>query len=105
MQYDKKRLLCNVKAILETYQQIQMVVSKPNQINLILTKTLLIMKKETQKKVKMQAKYRPSLKRFGGYKEVPWLTISGNWLAKAGFSIGSSVEIIPAENQLIMAAD
>ena len=79
-----------------------MVVSKTNRINLILTKTLLIMKKETNKKVKMQAKYRYSLKYLGECKEVPWLTISGNWLAKIGFSIGSMVEIVSAENQLII---
>jgi hypothetical protein len=60
------------------------------------------MKKETHKKVKMQCKYRPSIKNYGGYKEVPWLTISGNWLAKAGFGIGSIVEIISAGNQLII---
>jgi len=60
------------------------------------------MKKETNKKVKMQAKYRYSLKRFGECKHVPWLTISGVWLAKMGFSIGSSVEIISTQNQLII---
>ena len=73
-----------------------------HQSNLILTKTLLIMKKETNKTVKMQSKYRPSIKNYRGYKEVPWLTISGNWLAKIGFSIGSMVEIISADNQLII---
>jgi len=60
------------------------------------------MKKEMHKTVKMQSKYRPSLKSFMGYKEVPWLTISGVWLAEIGFSIGSSVEIISTENQLII---
>jgi hypothetical protein len=60
------------------------------------------MKKEVYKKVKMQCKYRPSMKHYAGCKEVPWLTISGNWLAQAGFSIGSIVEIISAENQLII---
>jgi hypothetical protein len=79
-----------------------MMVSKIKQITQLFTKILLLMKKETYKKVKMQAKYRPSLKHYAGYKEVPWLTISGNWLAKAGFSIGSRVEIISAENQLII---
>ena len=73
-----------------------------NKSTQLLTKNLLIMKKKTSKTVKMQSKYRPSVKSFRGYKEVPWLTISGNWLAKAGFSIGSSVEIISAENQLII---
>jgi len=60
------------------------------------------MKKEAIKTVKLQSKYRPSVKNFRGYKEVPWLTISGNWLAKIGFNIGSSVEIISADNQLII---
>ena len=77
-------------------------VSKNNPLTQLLTKILLIMKKETYKKVKMQAKYRYSLKYLGECKEVPWLTISGNWLAKVGFSIGSIVEIISAENQLII---
>jgi len=60
------------------------------------------MKKATSKTVKLQSKYRPSVKSFRGYKEVPWLTISGNWLAKIGFSIGSMVEIVSADNQLII---
>jgi len=60
------------------------------------------MKNETPKTVKLQSKYRPSLKSFRGYKEVPWLTISGNWLAKAGFNIGSHVEIVSTPNQLII---
>ena len=74
----------------------------PKNINLLLTKILLIMKKATSKTVKLQSKYRPSVKSFRGYKEVPWLTISGNWLAKIGFSIGSMVEIVSADNQLII---
>ena len=65
------------------------------------TKNLLIMQGKN-KTVKLQSKCRPSIKSFTGYKQVPWLTLSGNWLAKIGFSIGSSVEIISAENQLII---
>jgi len=76
--------------------------TKPHQTILIITKILLLMKKETPKTVKLQSKYRPSLKSFRGYKEVPWLTISGNWLANIGFSIGSMVEITAGENQLII---
>jgi uncharacterized protein YggU (UPF0235/DUF167 family) len=71
-------------------------------ITQLLTKPLLIMKKKNKKTVKLQSKYRPSVKSFRGYKEVPWLTISGNWLANIGFSIGSVVEIITGENQLII---
>jgi hypothetical protein len=60
------------------------------------------MQKEMPKRVKMQSQYRPSAKNWNGYKRVPLLTISGNWLAQVGFSIGSMVEIIPSENQLII---
>ena len=60
------------------------------------------MKMNLPKTVKLQSKLRPSIKDYRGYKEVPWLTISGNWLSKIGFSIGSSVEITTAENQLII---
>ena len=63
------------------------------------------MQKETHKKVKMQSLHRPSAKSFTGYKQVPLLTVSGNWLAQAGFSIGSIVEIIASENQLIIKKD
>jgi len=62
----------------------------------------IFMQKETPKKVKMQRLYRPSAKSFTGYKKVPMLAISGNWLAQVGFNIGSIVEIIISENQLII---
>ena len=54
------------------------------------------------KKVKMQSLHRPSEKSRNGYKQVPLLTISGNWLAQVGFNIGSIVEITTSENQLII---
>ena len=60
------------------------------------------MQKETPKRVKMQSLYRQSVKTSTGYRQVPALTISGNWLAAVGFSIGSIVEIIQSENQLII---
>jgi len=60
------------------------------------------MQRETRKKVKMQGLYRPRVKSLTGYKEVPWFTISGSWLAQIGFNIGSIVEIIASENQLII---
>jgi hypothetical protein len=60
------------------------------------------MQNETSKKVKVQNLNRPSVKSGNGYKQVPFLRISGNWLAQVGFSIGSMVEIIPSENQLII---
>jgi toxic protein SymE len=60
------------------------------------------MQKETHKKVKMQYLHRPSAKSLSGYKQVPFLRLSGNWLEQVGFGIGSIVEIIPSENQLII---
>ena len=54
------------------------------------------------KKVKMQSLHRPSAKSWSGYKKVPLLTISGNWLAQVGFDIGNIVEITASENQLII---
>ena len=60
------------------------------------------MKSNLSKRVKLQRKYRPSIKSFSGYKQVPWLTLSGKWLAEIGFSVGSSVEVTTAENQLII---
>jgi toxic protein SymE len=60
------------------------------------------MQNETHKKVKMQYLHRPSAKTFNGYRRVPFLRLSGNWLAQVGFSIGSIVEIITSENQLII---
>jgi len=60
------------------------------------------MQKEAHKKVKMQSLFRPSVKSLSGYKRVPMLAISGNWLAQVGFDIGSIVEIISSKNQLII---
>jgi len=51
------------------------------------------------KKVKLQPKHRALVY---GQKVVPWLSVSGIWLAQAGFNIGDQVEIIVSENQLII---
>ena len=60
------------------------------------------MQKEKRKKVKIKSLYRPNAKSDTGYKKVPLLTVSGNWLAQVGFSVGSVVEITTSENQLII---
>jgi len=60
------------------------------------------MQKEAHKKIKIQSLHRPSVKSWNGYKRVPLLTISGNWLAQVGFNIDNIVEIITSENQLII---
>jgi hypothetical protein len=43
-------------------------------------KRMYFMEKETLQKVKMQSLHRPSANSWNVYKQVPWLTISGNWL-------------------------
>jgi hypothetical protein len=63
------------------------------------------MQQVTPKKVKMQSLHRRSVKSFTGYRQVPALTISGNWLEQVGFSIGSIVEIVASENQLVIKKD
>jgi hypothetical protein len=60
------------------------------------------MKRETNKKVKIQSLCRPSVKNLNGYKQVPFFRISGNWLEQVGFNIGSVVEITASKNQLII---
>jgi toxic protein SymE len=51
------------------------------------------------KKVKLQPKHRALVY---GQKVVPWLSVSGIWLAQAGFNVGDHVEILVSENQLII---
>jgi len=63
------------------------------------------MKSKTIRQVKMHAKYRPSGSRLwmsNNSREVPWLNISGNWLAELGFNIGDRVRIIAREQLLII---
>jgi hypothetical protein len=51
------------------------------------------------KKVKLQPKHRVLVY---GQKVVPWLSVSGVWLAQAGFNVGDQVEITVSENQLVI---
>ncbi|MCG2616968.1 type I toxin-antitoxin system SymE family toxin [Terrimonas sp. NA20] len=53
-----------------------------------------------KRRAKLHGRYRPCDNSTTGYKEVPWLNVSGQWLAKAGFGIGDAVEIIVEENVL-----
>ena len=56
------------------------------------------------KQVKVQGKFRASQSRLmfkrGSNKIVPWLTVSGQWLAKLGFNVGDRVNITMDDNKL-----
>lgn len=56
------------------------------------------------KQVKVQGKFRASQSRLmfksGSNKIVPWLTVSGLWLAKLGFNVGDRVNITMDNNKL-----
>jgi hypothetical protein len=58
------------------------------------------MKQKTVRKLKVHHKVQS--RAWNSYKDTPWLNMSGLWLAKAGFSIGSMVEVSISENQLII---
>lgn len=55
--------------------------------------------------VKLQGKYLESNK-YLNYREpkmeVPWLSISGKWMAEAGFKPYEQIDIIVGENELII---
>lgn len=64
------------------------------------------MRKEQVRQVKLHGKHRPSQEKgwfkSNSGKEVPWLNVSGVWLEKAGFAVGSQVEITVQNNVLII---
>lgn len=54
------------------------------------------------RKVKLYSQSRPSQESSTGLKQVPWLNVSGVWLAQAGFNVGDQIEIIIREGLLII---
>ncbi len=54
------------------------------------------------RRVKLQSKYRPAEEAWQPGKEVPWLNVSGVWLATAGFTAGQQVEISIKQGQLVI---
>lgn len=62
------------------------------------------MAKNKSKQVKVQGKYRPSQSRCTGVcgKEVPWLNLSGIWLAEVGFNVGDVVRIVSRSGLLLI---
>lgn len=63
------------------------------------------MKSKHIRQVKLHSKYRPSRSKLWmnhNGREVPWLNVSGNWLAELGFNIGDTVRITAREQLLII---
>ncbi|SEA14429.1 Toxin SymE, type I toxin-antitoxin system [Arachidicoccus rhizosphaerae] len=64
------------------------------------------MEERNRKQVKVQGKFRESQSRLmfkrGSNKIVPWLTVSGLWLAKLGFNVGDMVNITMDNNKIII---
>lgn len=63
------------------------------------------MKSKTIRQVKLHCKYRASRSKVWMSDrgcEVPWLNVSGNWLAELGFNIGDTVRITAREQLLII---
>ena len=65
-------------------------------------KIFIHMATKTNRRVKLQGKYRATARGWIGEKQVPWLNISGIWLEQAGFRTGQQVEIRIGYNQLII---
>lgn len=63
------------------------------------------MESKNTRQVRLHAKYRQGNYRYCSHgKDVPWLNLSGIWLAKAGFGIGQKIEIRIEEKQLTIKA-
>ena len=54
------------------------------------------------RKVKLYSQSRPSQESSTGLKQVPWLNVSGVWLAQAGFNVGDHIEITVSQGELII---
>lgn len=67
----------------------------------LLTHKTKIMKTKSSRKVRMLSKSRDCQ---DGYKRVPWLTLSGVWLAESGFNIGDVLQIISGDGVLYIKA-
>ena len=67
------------------------------------------MSNKQRRVIKLHSKYRQAAGHgTNGAKILPWLNVHGVWLEQAGFKTGHQVEIIVANNQLVitnLAAD
>jgi hypothetical protein len=57
-----------------------------------------------EKIIKITEHYCPDSKRYGSYRVVPKLTLSGDWLAEAGFTPSKMVQVECVNNQLIVTS-
>lgn len=62
------------------------------------------MLKEKVRQVKLHSRFRAVQRGCtgSGYKEIPWLNVSGIWLEQAGFPVGDAVEITVEQNTLLI---
>jgi len=56
------------------------------------------------KVIKITEHYRPDSKRYGSYRVVPKLTLSGDWLSDAGFKPSKMVQVECVNNTLIVTS-
>ena len=56
------------------------------------------------KVIKITEQYRADSKQYGAYRVVPKLTLSGDWLAEAGFKPSKMVRVECVNNQLIVTS-
>ena len=60
------------------------------------------MQSKSTRQIRLQGKSLPRIKEGNGYKQVPWLTLSGIWLEAAGFKAGDQVEILVKDHELLI---
>lgn len=57
-------------------------------------------KQSQQRQVKLHEKHSP--RAYGQCRVVPWLTLSGVWLEKAGFRIGDVMAVTVSKDEIIV---
>ena len=60
------------------------------------------MQAKSTRKIRMRGKYEPRARQWSGYKQVPFLRLSGVWLEQAGFKPGDQVEVMIANKSLVI---
>jgi hypothetical protein len=65
---------------------------------------IILQMEQKIKQAKLHGKYRSPSYRASVNKNLPWLNLSGLWLAEAGFTVGQRIEIAVTNKQLIIKA-
>jgi len=56
------------------------------------------------KQAKLHTKHRPCHGSITGLRKIPQLSLSGDWLQEAGFTLGRQIEIRVSQEQLMIKA-